>query len=104
MATTKHKYQKLVFNEANQKLVEFLIVDERQKLAKDAFKKAAHAIIEQFIYTKMPPYLKKTNTQVLPEKGRCEQIVTHLERDLELNGLEALDELQKNTASQQPKH
>ena len=33
MATTKHKFQKLVFNPANQKLVEFL--DELQRLAKD---------------------------------------------------------------------
>ena len=47
MATAKHKFQKLVFNPANQKLVEFL--DELQKLAKDAFGIAALAIIEQLI-------------------------------------------------------
>ena len=47
MAKAKHKFQKLVFNPANQKLVDFL--DELQKLAKDAFGIAAHAIIEQFI-------------------------------------------------------
>ena len=47
MATAEHKFQKLVFNPANQKLVDFL--DELQKLAKDAFGIAAHAIIEQFI-------------------------------------------------------
>ena len=35
MATAKHKFHKLVFNPANQKLVYFL--DELQKLAKDAF-------------------------------------------------------------------
>ena len=46
MATTKHKFQKLVFNPANQKLVDFL--DELQKLAKDALG-TAHAIIEQVI-------------------------------------------------------
>ena len=44
MATAKHKFQKLVFNPANQKLIDFL--DELQKLAKDAFGIAAHAIIE----------------------------------------------------------
>ena len=43
MATAKHNFQKLVFNLANQKLVDFL--DELQKLAKDAFGIAAHAII-----------------------------------------------------------
>ena len=57
MATAKHKFQKLVFNPANQNLVDFL--DELRKLAKEAFGIAAHAIIEQFIYAKMPPHLKK---------------------------------------------
>ena len=61
MATAKHKFQKLVFNPANQKLIDFL--DELQKLAKDAFGTAAHAIIEQFIYAKMPPHLKKSKKQ-----------------------------------------
>ena len=43
MATAKQKFQKLVFNQANQKLVDFL--DELQKLAKNALEIAAHAII-----------------------------------------------------------
>ena len=79
MATAKHKCQKLVFNPANQKLVDFL--DELQKLAKDAFGIAANAIIEQFIYAKMPPHLKKSINQAHLENGTYEQIVTHLERD-----------------------
>ena len=33
------------------------------------------------------------------ENGTCEQIVTHLEKELEPNGLEAPDELQINTVS-----
>ena len=99
MATAKHKFQKLVFDPANQKLVDFL--DELQKLAKDAFRIAAHAIIEQFIYAKMPPNLKISIHQAHLENGTYEQIVTHLEMELELNGLEALDELQINTVSQQ---
>ena len=80
MATAKHKFQKLVFNPANQKLVDFL--DELQKLAKDAFGIAAHAIIEQFIYAKMPPHLKKLINQAHLQNGTYEQIVTHLEREL----------------------
>ena len=44
MATAKHKFQRLVFNPANQKLIDFQ--DELQKLAKDAFRVAAQAIIE----------------------------------------------------------
>ena len=98
IVTAKHKFQQLVFNPVNQKLIDFL--DELQKLAKDAFGIAAHAIIEQFIYAKMPPHLKKSINQAHLENGTYEQIVTHLEKELELNGLEAPDELQINTVSQ----
>ena len=97
MATAKHIFHKLVFNPANKKLVDFL--DELQKLAKDAFGIAAHAIIEQFNYAKMPPHLKKSINQAHLENGTYEQIVTHLEMELELNGLEAPYELQINTVS-----
>ena len=48
MATAKHKFPKLTFNPANQKSVDFL--DELQKLAKDAFGKAAHVIIHRTIH------------------------------------------------------
>ena len=99
MATAKHKFQRLVFNPANQKLIDFL--DDFQKLAKAAFGVAAQAIIEQFIYAKMPPYLKKSINQAHLENGTYEQIVSHLERELELNGLEASDEMQLNTVMQQ---
>ena len=92
MATAKHKFQRLVFNPANQKLINFL--DELQKLAKDAFGVAAHAIIEQFIYAKMPPHLKKSINQAHLEIGTYEQFVSYLERELELNSWEAPDELQ----------
>ena len=50
----------------------------------------------------MPPHLKKSINQAHLENSTYEQIVTHLERDLELNGLEAPDELQIDTVSQQP--
>ena len=76
-------------------------LDELRKLAKDAFGVAAHAIIEQFIYAKMPPHLKKSINQAHLENGLYEQIVTHLERELELNGLEAPDELPRKNVSQQ---
>ena len=95
MATAKHKFQQLVFNPANQKLIDFL--DELQKFAKDAFGVAAQAIIDQFIYAKMPLHLKKSINQAHLENGTYEQIVTHLERELELNSLEYPDETQTNT-------
>ena len=99
MATAKHKFQRLDFNTANQKLIDFL--DELQQLAKDAFGVAAQAIIEQFIYAKMPPHLKKSINQAHLENGTYEQIVSHLQRELELNGLEAPDEMPINTVTQQ---
>ena len=99
MATAKHKFQRLVFNPANQKLINFL--DELQKLAKNAFGVAAQALIEQFIYAKMPPHLKKSINHAHLENVIYEQIVSHLERELELIGLEAPDEMQLNTVMQQ---
>ena len=46
MATAKRKFQRLVLNPANQKLIDF--PEELQKLAKNAFGVAAQDIIEQF--------------------------------------------------------
>ena len=45
----------------------------------------------------MPHHLKKSINQVHLENGTYEQIVSHLEKELELNSLEAPDELQINT-------
>ena len=61
MATSKHKFQHLVFNPAKQKLIKFL--DELQQLAKDVFGVSAQANIEQLIYAKMPPHLRKSTKQ-----------------------------------------
>ena len=99
MATANHKFQRLVFNPSNKTLIDFL--DELPKLAKDAFGVAAQAIIEQFIYAKMPPHLKKSINQAHLENSTYEQIVSPLERELELNGLEAPDEMPINTVTQQ---
>ena len=95
MATAKHNFHKLVFNLGNVKFVDFL--DELQKLAKYAFGIDAHAIIEQFIYAKMPPHVKKSTNQAHLENGTYEHFVTHLERELKLNALESRDKLQINT-------
>ena len=88
-----------MFNPANQKLIDSL--DELKKLAKDAFGVAAQAIIEQIIYAKKPPHLKNSITQSHLENGTCEQIVLHLEKELELKILEAPDEMPINTVTQQ---
>ena len=97
MATAKHKFEQLVFNPVNQKLNDFL--EKLQKVAKDAFGVDAQAIIEQFIYAKMPPHLKNLINHAHLENGTYEQIVTHLERELELNKLEYPTESQINTVT-----
>ena len=97
LATTKHKFPQLVFNPANQRLNDFL--DELQELVKDAFGVAAPAISEQLICVKMPPHLKKSINQAHLENGAYKQVVTHLERDLELNILEYPDKTPMNTVT-----
>ena len=72
MATAKHEYQKLVFNPVNQMLADFS--DELQKLAKDVFGITAHAIIEQFIYAKMPSHLNKSINQTTCKTARTNKL------------------------------
>ena len=74
-------------------------MDELQKLAKDASGVVAQPIIEQFLYAKMPPHLNKSLNQAHLENGTYEQLVTHFERELELNSLEYPDETQMNTVT-----
>ena len=45
--------------------------------------------------------MNKSNSQAHLENGTNEKIVSYPETDLELNGLEAPDELQRNTVMQQ---
>ena len=97
MPTAEHKFGKLAFNSSNKKPEDFL--EELLSLAKDAFGIAAQAISEQLIYAEIPTHLKKSIYQAYLEKSANEQIVTHLERELELNGLEDLDDLQVKTVS-----
>ena len=47
----------------------------------------------------MPPHLNKSLNQARLENGTYEHTVTHLETELELNGLKAPDELQTNIVS-----
>ena len=78
MAAAKHEFQQLVFNPANQKIIDFL--NELQKWAKYAFGVAAQAIIEHFLYAKMPPHLKKSINQAHLENGTYEQTEKHLKK------------------------
>ena len=89
MAAPIHEVQRLVFNPANQRLIDFL--DELQKLVKSTFGVDAQAIIEHFFYAKMLPHLKKSIDQAHLENGTCKELVSQLEKELELNRLDAPD-------------
>ena len=96
----KKHFSTIFFDPPNHKLIDFL--DELQKLAKYGFGMAAQAITEQFINAKMPAHLVKSINQAHLEIGTYEQIVSRLEEELELNGLEVPDEIQIKTVRQQP--
>ena len=86
-ASAKHRFNRLSFDPENQKLPDFL--EELQESAEKAFGDNAHQMIESLLYAKMPPHLKKSINQAYLENGTYDQIVKHLEREMELKGLEA---------------
>ena len=53
-----------------------------------------------FIYATIDPHLKKFRNQTQSKSGTYKQIVSRLEKELELNGSETLDELQLYTVKQ----
>ena len=92
-ASAKHRFNRLFFNPENHKLPDFL--EELQESAEKAFGDNAHQMIENLLYAKMPPQIKKSINQAYLENGTYDQIVKHLEREMELNGQEADDPLVK---------
>ena len=86
-ASAKHRFNRLFFDLENQKLPDFL--EELQESAEKAFGDNAHQMIENLLYAKMPSHLKKSINQAYLVNGTYNQIVKHLERGMELNGLVA---------------
>ena len=62
----------------------------------------AQAMIDSLLYAKLPPKLKRSVNMVRLEIATYEEIVTHLERELELNGLEEGDDIHVPTMSTAP--
>ena len=85
-ATAKHKWHKLIFDPNQQSLPDFL--EELHQGAEKAFGENANQMINSLLYAKMPPHLKRSINTAYLENGTYEQIIQHLERELELNGLE----------------
>ena len=92
-ASAKHRFNRLMFQPENQKLPDFL--EDLQESAEKAFGESEPQMIESLLYAKMPPHLKKSINHAYLENGTYEQIVRHLEREMELNGLEADEPLVK---------
>ena len=84
-ATAKHKWHRLVFDPNTMKLPDFL--EELNQGAEKAFGENAQAMIDSLLYAKLPPKLKRFVNMARLENATYEEIVTHLERELELNGL-----------------
>ena len=96
-ASAKHRFNRLAFDPEHQKLPDFL--EELQESAEKAFEENAYQMIENLLYAKMPPHLKKSINQAYLENGTYDQIVKHLGREMELNGLEADEPLVKTQMS-----
>ena len=90
-ATAKHKWHKLTFDPNTKSLLDFL--EELNECAERAFGDNAQYMIDSLLYAKLPPHLKRSLNLAYQENGTYDQIITHLERELELSGLENNGEL-----------
>ena len=90
-ATAKQKWHLLVFDPNTTKLPDFL--EELNQGAEKAFGDNAQKIIDSLLYAKLPPKLKRSVNIARLENGSYDEIVAHLERELELNALEESDDL-----------
>ena len=90
-ATAKHKWHRLVFDPNTMKLPDFL--EELNQGAEKAFGDHAQKMIDSLLYAKLPSKLKRSVNMARLENGSYDEIVAHLERELELNALEESDDL-----------
>ena len=90
-ATAKHKWHKLTFDPITKSLPDFL--EELNECAERAFGDNAQHMIDSLLYAKLSPQLKRSFNIAYLENGTYDQIVAHLERELELSGLESDGEL-----------
>ena len=85
-ATAKHKWHKLTFDPNTKSLSDFL--EELNECAERAFGKNAQHMIDSLLYAKLPRHLKQSLNLAYLENGTYDQSVAHLERELELSGLQ----------------
>ena len=90
-ATAKHKCLELTFDLNTKSLLEFL--EELNECAERAFGPLAQQLTDCLLYAKLLPYIKASINIAYLENSTNEQIVTHLERKLEMSGLETDEEV-----------
>ena len=73
------------------KLPDFL--EELSQGAEKSFGDHAQKMIDSLLYANLPPKLKRSVNMARLENGSYDEIVAHLERELELNALEESDDL-----------
>ena len=89
-AKARCEWGPLHFDPTKQKLQEFL--GTLRKTAKEAFGSEAQKFIDKTIYAKTPDHVKKILNRAYLEDKPYNDIVLHLEREMQLNGLGAPDE------------
>ena len=91
MAKARCEWDALRFDPSTQKLHEFL--DVLRKTAKEAFGSQAQQFIHKAIYAKMLDHVKKILNRAYLEERPYNEIVLHLEMEMQLNGLGAPDDV-----------
>ena len=99
-ATAKHKWHKLTFDPNTKSLPDFL--EKLNKCVERAFGDNAQHTIDSLLCAKLPPHSKRSLNLAYLENGTYDQIVAHLERELELRGLENDGELTIPTVTAVP--
>ena len=84
------------------KLPAFL--EELKQGAEKTFAENAQALIDSFLYAKLPAKLQRSVNRARLENATYDEIVTHLGKVLELNGLEDGNDIPVPTRSTTPTH
>ena len=90
-ATAKRKWHRLVFDPNTIKSPDFL--KELNPGAEKAFGDHAQILIDSLLYAKLPLKLKRSVNMARLENGSYDEIVAHLEKELEINALQEPDDL-----------